>query len=424
MTTEAADVEAPGDPQRRTFIQVAGAMTASALMGMVPGPVRSAAWAAGSDAPEKSAVRIGFMPLADCASVVMAAELGLDAKYGLKIVPEKQMSWASVRDRLLDGETDAAHVLYGLVYGVHLGIGGRREAMAVLATINRNGQAITLSRALHRRGVASGGDLKASLSQAARPLTFAQTFPTGTHAMWLYYWLAAHGIDPFADVRTITVPPPQMVATMRAGDIDGFCVGEPWNQQAIVDGIGFTAVTSQSIWPDHPEKVLGTTAAFAAQYPHTARAMTAAIVEAGRWLDASPGNRARAAGIIADARYVDTDQSVILARMQGRYENGLGSRWNDPHAMKFYDEGAVSFPYLSDGMWFMTQQHRWGLLRREPDYAAVAAQVQRLDVYRDAAAAASVPLPASAMRASRLIDGVVWDGSEPARYAAGFPVHA
>lgn len=405
-------------------IRAACIMTSSTLMSVVPSGVRSAAWVSGSDAPEKAEVQVGFMPLTDCASVILASRLGFDRKYGLSIVPRRQMSWAMVRDKLLDGDIESAHVLYGLVYGVHLGIGGRQERMAVLATLNQNGQAITLATDLHRRGVDAGETLKALLHEEKRPLTFAQTFPTGTHAMWLHYWLAAYGIDPLQDVRSITVPPPQMVETMRAGQIDGFCVGEPWNQQAIVEGIGFTAVTTQSIWPDHPEKVLGTTAAFVERYPNTARAMTAAIVDAGRWIDASPENREIAAQVISAPEFVNTDKSVILARMQGHYGDGLGRTWNDAHAMKFYDEGAVPFPYHSDGMWFMTQQHRWGLLRQEPDYASVAADVNRIDVYRDSAAAAGVPMPSSTMRSSRLMDGVVWDGTDPARYAAGFPVHA
>ncbi len=399
-------------------------MTASTLMSKVPQGVRSAAWIAGSDAPEKAEVQVGFMPLTDCASVIIASRLGFDRKYGLSIVPRRQMSWAMVRDKLLDGEIESAHVLYGLIYGVHLGIGGRQERMAVLATLNQNGQAITLATGLQRRGTGSGETLRSLLHDEGRPLTFAQTFPTGTHAMWLHYWLAAHGINPLEDVRSITVPPPQMVEAMRAGQIDGFCVGEPWNQQAIVDGIGFTAVTTQSIWPDHPEKVLGTTAAFVARYPNTARAMTAAIVDAGRWIDASPDNREIAAQVISAPEFVNTDKSVILARMQGHYNDGLGRTWNDVNAMKFYADGAVPFPYHSDGMWFMTQQYRWGLLKREPDYLSVAAEVNRVDVYRDSAAAARAPIPSSTMRSSRLMDGIVWDGTDPARYASCFTVHA
>jgi nitrate/nitrite transport system substrate-binding protein len=140
----------------------------------------------------------------------------------------------------MNGELDAAHVLYGLVYGVHLGIGGQKKDMAVLMNLNNNGQAISLSNQLQGKGVTDGASLKEILTTNPRDYTFAQTFPTGTHAMWLYYWLAAHDMHPFKDVKTITVPPPQMVANMRVGNMDGFCVGEPWGARAIYDNIGFT----------------------------------------------------------------------------------------------------------------------------------------------------------------------------------------
>ena len=242
--------------------------------------------------------------------------------------------------------------------------------------------------------------------------------------MWLYYWLAAHDINPFKDVKTITVPPPQMVANMRVGNMDGFCVGEPWNNRAIMDRIGFTAVTTQDIWTDHPEKVLGTTADFVAKNPNTARAMTAAIIEAGRWIDASLANRRKTAETVASKAYVNTDMDVILERMLGRYSNGLGKSWDDRNYMKFYNEGAVNFPYLSDGMWFLTQHKRWGLLKGDPDYLAVAKSINRIDVYKQAATAAGAPLPKGEMRSAKLIDGVVWDGKDPKKYAGSFKVHA
>jgi nitrate/nitrite transport system substrate-binding protein len=216
------------------------------------------------------------------------------------------------------------------------------------------------------------------------------------------------------------VPPPQMVANMRVGNMDGFCVGEPWNNRAIVDGIGFTANTTQDIWQDHPEKTLGTTAEFVQKNPNTARAMTAAIIDAGRWIDASLSNRRKTAETVADKSYVNTDKDVILARMLGRYDNGIGRSWDDPNAMKFYNDGHVSYPYLSDGMWFLTQHRRWGLLKEDVDYLAVAKKVNRLDVYAAAAAAAKAAVPKSPMRVSKLIDGVVWDGKDPKRYASAF----
>ena len=423
VATETVELPAPAatGPSRRDFLQLAGG---AALMSMVPPGVRSGAWAAGSDAPEKKEVRIGFIPLTDCSSVVMAAVQKFDEKHGIKIIPTKEASWASVRDKLVNGELDAAHVLYGLVYGVQLGIGGPKKDMNVLMNLNHNGQAITLSNKLKDAGVTDGATLAKKVLSKDREYIFAQTFPTGTHAMWLYYWLAAQGINPFKDVKNITVPPPQMVANMRVGNMDGFCVGEPWNNRAIMDKIGFTAVTTQDIWVDHPEKVLGTTAEWVAKNPNTARAMTAAIIDAGRWIDASLANKQKTADTVANKAYVNTDSDVIVARMLGRYNNGLGKTWDDKNAMKFFSDGNATFPYLSDAMWFLTQHKRWGLIKDDPDYLAVAKKVNRIDIYKQAATAVGVSVPKSDMRSHKLIDGVVWDGKDPKKYAGSFKVHA
>ena len=183
-------------------------------------------------------------------------------------------------------------------------------------------------------------------------------------------------------------------------------------------------MTTQDIWVDHPEKVLGTTAEWVEKNPNTARAMTAAIIDAGRWIDASLVNKQRTAETVAQKSYVNTDSDVIVARMLGRYSNGLGKTWDDKNAMKFFNDGAVNFPYLSDGMWFMTQHKRWGLLKEDPDYLAVAKKVNRIDIYKQAAAAAGVSLPKGDMRTSKLIDGTVWDGKDPKKYAASFKIHA
>ncbi|MET1115046.1 MAG: CmpA/NrtA family ABC transporter substrate-binding protein [Comamonas sp.] len=405
--------------QRRTVLQAATVGAA----GISPA-LRALVHAQGSDAPEKKEVRIGFIPLTDCASVVMASVLGIDKKYGIKIIPTKEASWAGVRDKLVNGELDCAHVLYGLVYGVHLGIGGPKKDMAVLMNLNNNGQAITLAKKLADKGAVNGAGLAKLMASEKREYTFAQTFPTGTHAMWLYYWLAANGINPMKDAKVITVPPPQMVANMRVGNMDGFCVGEPWNHRAIMDGIGVTAATTQEIWKDHPEKVLGCTGEFADKYPNTARAVTAAILEAGRWIDASLANKNQMAETIAAKSYVNTSVDAINQRILGRYQNGMGKTWDDPDHMKFYNEGAVNFPYLSDGMWFLTQHKRWGLLKEHPDYLAVAKSINRIELYKQAATASKTPLPKSDMRTSRLIDGVVWDGTQPQKYADSFKIKA
>jgi nitrate/nitrite transport system substrate-binding protein len=289
-------------------------------------------------------------------------------------------------------------------------------------SLNNNGQAITLSKKLADAGAVSGQALAKLMQSDKREYTFAQTFPTGTHAMWLYYWLATYGINPMKDAKVITVPPPQMVANMRVGNMDGFCVGEPWNHRAIVDGIGITAATTQDIWKDHPEKVLGTTSEWVAKNPNTARALTAAVLDASRWIDASLSNKNKMAETIAAKSYVNTSVDVINQRILGRYTNGLGRTWDDPNYMKFFNDGAVNFPYLSDGMWFMTQHKRWGLIKEDPDYLGVAKSINRIDLYKEAAAMAKVSVPKDVMRTSKLIDGSVWDGKNPKAYAASFKI--
>jgi nitrate/nitrite transport system substrate-binding protein len=383
------------------------------------------AWVNGSDAPEKTEINLGFMALSDCASVVVAATQGFAQPYGLTLNLKRQASWANLRDKLVSGELDAAHSLYGLIYAVHLGIGGVAATdMAVLMGLNQNGQSINLSRGLQTQGVTSPEALDRHVHQTRPKLTFAQTFPTGTHAMWLYYWLASQGIHPLLDVDSVVVPPPQMVAHLRAGRIDGFCVGEPWSASAVQQDLGFTLATTQNIWPDHPEKVLGCTRAFVEQYPNTARALVMAVLEASRFIEASTENRRSTAQLLSAAQYLDAPLDCIEPRLLGEYADGLGHRWQDPHALRLHGNGEVNLPYLSDGMWFMTQFRRWGLLREDPDYLAVARQVQQLDLYRQAASAVGVMSPAGEMRSSQLIDGKIWDGSDPAGYARGFKLHA
>ncbi len=404
---------------RRSVLQAAAVGAA----GVSPA-LRTAVYAQGSDKPEKEEVKIGFIPLTDCASVVMASVLGIDRKYGVKIIPTKEASWAGVRDKLVNGELDMAHVLWGLVYGVHMGTSGPKKDMAILMNLNHNGQAITLSKKLADKGAVDAASLAKLMATDKREYTFAQTFPTGTHAMWLYYWLASVGINPLKDAKVITVPPPQMVANMRVGNMDGFCVGEPWNHRAIMDGIGVTATTTQDIWKDHPEKALGTTADFVKKYPNTARAVTAAIIEAGKWIDASLSNKNRMAETIADKAYVNTGVDAINQRILGRYQNGLGKTWDDPNHMKFFNDGAVNMPYLSDGMWFLTQHKRWGLIKDHPDYLAIAKQINQVDLYKQAATLAKAPVPKDVMRSSKLMDGTVWDGKDPRKYADSFKVKA
>ncbi len=382
------------------------------------------AWADGSDAPEKPNLNIGYLPLTDSASLIVAATQGFAQPYGLTLNLRRQASWSGVRDRLLSGELDAVQGLYGLIYGMHLGLGTVATPMAVLMGLNQNGQSINLSNGMRDLGVTGGKALAHHVHQSGAKLCLAQTFPTGTHAMWLNYWLAAHGIHPQRDVDTAVVPPSMMVEHLRARRIDGFCAGEPWGACAIEQGMGITVATSQSIWPDHPEKVLGTTRAFVERYPNTARALIMAVLDASRFIEESEANRRSTAQLIASSEFVSAKASILTPRMLGDYDDGAGRIWQDEHALRFHGEGTVNVPYLSDGMWFMTQFRRWGLLDSDPDYLGVAREVQQLELYRQAAGALGVDVPACAMRSSIFGDGTVWNGSDPAGYARGFALHS
>ncbi len=382
------------------------------------------AWVAGSDAPEKSALNLGFMALTDSASLIVAATQGFAQPYGLTLNLQRQASWAGLRDRLLSGELDAAQMLYGQVYGIDQGLGSPATEMAILMGLCQNGQAINLSQPLKQAGVTSAEALAARVRQGGAKLTFAQTFPTGTHAMWLYYWLAAQGIHPLEDVSTVVVPPSQMVAHLRAARIDGFCAGGPWGALAVEEDQGFTLATSQDIWADHPEKVLGVTREFAEQYPNTARALTMAVLEASRFIDESEENKRGTAQLISGSDYVDAPLSAIQPRFLGQYEDGLGHAWLDAHPLRFFAGGEVNMPWLSDGIWFLTQFRRWGLLKDDPDYLGIARRIHRLDLYRSAAEALGIAVPEQPMRTSTLLDGSVWDGSDPAGYARSFAIHA
>ena len=358
-------------------------------------------------------VRVGFLPLTDCAPILMAAIKGFDRKHGIEILPLLQSSWARVRDGLCGGRLDAAQLLYGMAYGLELGIGGIAKPMAVLMTLNQNGQGISLARRVFDEGIIDGPSLaRAVASGRIGRFTFAQTFPTGTHAMWLYYWLAAHGIHPLHDVRAIVVPPPEMLFECNAGRMHGFCVGEPWNRIGAELGVSVQVAGSDAVWPQHPDKVLATTDDFVRGNPDTARALAAAVLDAARWIEAAPENLRETAAILATDLCIDSDFELIEERMTA-----------DAGRTCFHAGGEVNFPYLSDAIWFMTQFRRWGLLDADPDYAAVAARVNRCGLYREVATALGVGLPATSSRRSVLIDGMVWDGTDPAGYARGFAIN-
>lgn len=348
-------------------------------------------------------LRIGFMPLVDCAPLLVATRMGFDRAHGLQLDLRRQGSWAAVRDKLLSGELDAAHALAGMVYGIDAGIGGPQAPMAVLMALNRNGQAIVLAPAAAQR-LRAGATLREALDVPARRPQLAHTFPTGTHAMWLYYWLAAQGVDPLHEVQALTLPPPEMPAALARGDLQGYCAGEPWAAQAEALGAGARVIRSGEIWPGHPEKVLACRRAFAALEPEVATALTAAVLEACRWLDADPDHRARAARWLADDGAIDLPADSLRECLLPPDIVPASAR------LRFHGDGEVNFPWLSDGRWFLHQFRRWGWLDADAtgDDARVA-EIHRLDSYRLAALQVGVPLPRGETRTSVLFDGMRWE---------------
>ncbi|MEQ5842486.1 ABC transporter substrate-binding protein [Paraburkholderia acidicola] len=358
---------------------------------------------------EKTHLRLGFVALSDAAPLVAAKLLEFGHAHGLTLELQRQPSWAAVRDKLLSGDLDAAHTLYGLVYGVELGLGGPQTDMAVLMVLNRNGQAITLSNRL-AAALAEHGTLPQALASLGRAPVFAHTFPTGTHAMWLYYWLAAQGVHPLREVDSVAIPPPQMVAALAEEKLDGFCVGEPWNTLAQTRELGTTNLYTSEIWPDHPEKVLACRRDFVRRYPNTARALVQTMLEACRWLD-DAGHRREIADWLARPEFVGIGAGTIAARL---IENAQGER---RLPMRFFDGGTVNYPRPSEGVWFLTQYQRWGMIDAGHDFAAIASAINQTALYREAAAGVGIAVP-DERAAPVMLDGRVWDARDADAYAA------
>jgi nitrate/nitrite transport system substrate-binding protein len=407
---------------RRTFLRGAGVSAAGVLLSGLP-----RGWAGGvhaSDAPETAAVRIGMIALTDCSPIVIAHELGYFKKFGITSTVSKEASWAVIRDKLTLGENQATHMLLGMPLASTMGLAGSPvKPMAVPWILNRNGQAITLNNKLKAAGAKTPAQIRPLAEKAKAggdPLTFAMTFPPGTHAMWMRYWLASGGIHPDRDVNLIMIPPPQMVANMKVDKMDGFCVGEPWNNRAIEDGIGFTAVTTQQLWKDHPEKVCAFTEEFAAKNPRTVKAVLKALHLASVDLDRMD-NRPKFAEIIARPSYVNCPPATILERLLGKYQYGDGRVEQDPNYMIFSNRNC-NYPHQIYAKWWLTQFRRWGMTKTAPDYDGVAKRVLRGDLYLEAMKELGAAVKVAEEQKVTLFDGV-FDGKDPERYARSFPVH-
>jgi nitrate/nitrite transport system substrate-binding protein len=423
MKTPDTHTPETASPSRRTFIKTTTATAAGALLAGVP-----SGWAGGvyaDDSPEVKTMRFGIIALTDCAPIVMAHELGFFKKFGIESVISKEASWAVIRDKLSLGENQATHMLIGMPIASTMGLAGSPvKPMVIPWLLNRNGQAITLNNKLKQAGVKTPAQLKplADKAKAAgEPLTFAMTFPPGTHAMWIRYWLASGGINPDKDVSLITIPPAQMVANMKVDKMDGFCVGEPWNNRAIEDGIGFTAITTQKMWKDHPEKVCAFTEEFATKNPRTVKAVLKALHMSSTHLD-DLGNRAKAAEVISRPTYINCPPAIILERLLGKYDYGDGRTEQDPNYMIFSQRN-TNYPHQIYGKWWLTQLRRWGLTKDAPDYTGIAKKVLRSDIYLEAMKEIGVTPKIAEEQSITLFDGV-FDGKDPDKYARSFAINS
>jgi len=349
---------------------------------------------------ERPKIKVGFIPIIDCAAIVLAEELGAYERQGLEVEIRREVSWANVRDKLALGVLDASHILAPLPLALTLGIDSVSVPMINAMTLEVNGNALTLSQSLWRemedvapqfvgaqlanerapldaRAVAAVVAKRAA--SGAPPLVLASVFPYSVQNYMLRLWLSSGGLDPDRDVRLTVVPPPHTVAYLSGGVIDGYCVGEPWNQQSEALGIGRIALTGPDIWKGMPEKVLGTTEAWAERHPNTLKALIKALIEACLWLD-EPTNRAEAARILSSPRYLNTPAEVM-------------SRTLDLPGFHVFQRDAANFPWRSHADWFLAQMVRWKQAPTDIDITATADRVYRTDLYRAAAREMNVACP-------------------------------
>ena len=413
---------------------------------------------------EKEDLKFGFIKLTDMAPLAIAYEKGYFEDEGLYVTLEPQANWKVLLDRVIDGELDGAHMLAGQPLGATIGFGTRADIITAFS-MDLNGNGITVSNAIWRQMKpyvplnANGKPihpikadyLKPVVEQyqaEGKPFNMGMVFPVSTHNYELRYWLAAGGIHPGyysstditgqidADALLSVTPPPQMPATLEAGTIYGYCVGEPWNQQAVFKGIGVPVITDYEIWKDNPEKVFGVSAAWAEKYPNTHRAVIKALIRAGRWLDENnDANRAEAVEILARSEYVGADYEVIANSMTGTFEYEKGDKRSLPDFNVFYRYFAT-YPYYSDAVWYLTQMRRWGQINEQKTdqwYHEIARKVYRPDIYLAAARALleegkikaeEIPWDSDGFREPQadFIDGIVYDGQKPNDYLARFPI--
>ena len=399
------DEAAAPDSPAATTTTAPGTTAAGAVTAVVPTtrgkkPVRKAT--------------IGFIALTDSASAIMAKELGYFAERDLDVAVVKQASWPALRDALLNGQIDAAHCLYSMPFSVATGIGGAGSTdLRIAMMMNQNGQGITLSNDYKDVPYGDIGAAAEILKGKDAP-TLGMTFPGGTHDLWLRYWLKATGADA-AKLKINPVPPPQMVQNLSVNNIDGYCVGEPWNAVAVKQGIGFTYLATQDLWLNHPEKALVTTAKYADTQSDTLVDIVGAMLKASKWLD-EPVNRASAADTIGVEGYVNAPPAEIVGRLTGKYDLGAGKGTKDfaGEQMQFFRGGEVNFPRRSHAIWAMTQFQRLGYLTEAAPMQKLADELILTDLYVKAAESEGVAIPSDDMKPFEVrLDKVTFDPARP-----------
>jgi nitrate/nitrite transport system substrate-binding protein len=428
---------------RRKFIITAGATTATALLihgcgesktTSSPSPASSATGASGGDAPEVTGAKLGFIALTDCAPLVIAKEKGYFEKHGMKDVEvSKQTSWATTRDNLElgseKGGIDGGHILSPMPYLMTVGkITKAPVPMYLLARLNTDGQGISISNEYADLKLdAKAAALKAKIDAkkaSGKKFQCAVTFPGGTHDLWMRYWLASNGINPETDVNIKVIPPPQMVANMETKAMDAFCVGEPWNQRLVTKKLGYNAVTTGELWKGHPEKAFTMRKDWVDKNPKAAKAILAAILEAQMWCDKDE-NKAEMCQILSADKYVKAPAKDIVERSKGNFDFGDGRTLkNSPLLMKFWRENA-SFPYKSHDTWFLVENMRWGKLPANTDPKKLVAEVNRSDLWKEAAKAigqeAAIP-KGDSRGVETFFDGVKFDPADPMAYLKGLKI--
>ncbi|WP_115668578.1 CmpA/NrtA family ABC transporter substrate-binding protein [Ciceribacter selenitireducens] len=420
---------------RRSILKTSAA---AAVIGAARTLLPSGAFAAGAG-PEVAGLKLGFIALTDAAPLIIAKEKGLFDKYGLTGVEVlKQASWGATRDNLvLGGEAngiDGAHILTPMPYLISTGKVTQNNVpvpMSIVARLNLDSQGISVAKEYAETGVQLDAsklkDAFATKKAAGNEIKVAMTFPGGTHDLWIRYWLAAGGIDPDKDVSTIVVPPPQMVANMKVGNMDAFCVGEPWNEQLVNQGIGFTACTTGELWKGHPEKALGLRSDWIEKNPNAAKALMMAVIEAQIWAD-SMDNKEEMASILGKRQWFNVPPKDVAGRLKGNINYGNGRMEEKTGLeMKFFKDHA-SYPFKSHDAWFLTENIRWGKFSADTDIKALVDKVNREDIWRAAAAdlgLAAADIPTSTSRGvETFFDGKVFDPENPKAYLDSLTIKA